>query len=89
MLPLTSANLFENSCISLFVVSLASSSPSLYLPLKNPITINAPVTAPQVCCIRPIPPPKPEAMRKATSSSTFKISANDAITDCEQLNPPK
>ena len=57
------------------------------LPYFNPIAIRAPVTAPQVICLRAIPPPKAAPILRQSSSDRPKSRAVEAKTAWEQLNP--
>src|SRR5208283_2744909 len=57
------------------------------MPYLHPISMKAPETAPHVSCSRPIPPPNPQAIRRASRSEMPKPAAWAEKTACAQLKP--
>ncbi len=67
-LPNSFVNASTNSFVFASTTALRSGSFGAVNPYRRPMTMKAPVTAPQVSCIFPIPAPKTDASRNARSA---------------------
>src|SRR3989339_21418 len=72
-----------------YVFSFVSLSLGIVYPCLKPITIMAPVTAPQTSTRPPIPPPNAEAAFRAASLSRPSSPLYVERIACEQLNPSR